>query len=123
MILSSCVNNISVTKNQLIGSWKVNRVIKEPTAQMLKGFSESTFKFDDSGVFQLISTSDSEQFTEIVEWFKEAKWKFDIDEQLIKIGNEEDGYSTMRIYVKKDKGVLLFDFDESEMELEMVKTE
>ena len=52
-----------------------------------------------------------------------TKWKFVKEKQLVKIGNQEDGFTAMGILVKKENGNLHFHLDESGLTFLMKKSE
>lgn len=116
------------SESELIGKWKVVEILEKPTNSQLKpiidGFEKSTFTFNENTDFELTTTNNSELFKMMMaEVSNETKWKFEIDKQLIKIGNQEDGYSYMGILVKIVKENIIFHLDESGLTFLMKKTE
>jgi len=119
----SCYSQLS--KNQLYGEWKVEKILKKPSSSefelLIEGFSKSVFEFQNDGDFKLSTSSDSQIFMMITEMTKNTKWKFDASQQLIRIGNAEDNYSIMGIYPKEENSKIVFFIDESGITLEMKK--
>ncbi|GLU44847.1 hypothetical protein [Allomuricauda sp. NBRC 101325] len=118
-------NGQSVNQTEIIGLWKVKRIVQNSSdpdfAPITDGFVKSTFTFSSSGDFDFHTTSASQEFIELIEMFNGTKWKFIKEDQLIRIGNEEDNFSILGINVKKTDGLLIFHLDESEIHLEMLK--
>ena len=112
-----------LVKNEIIGRWKVNNTIKKSSNPELRGvmdgFKRATFSFLENGDFELNTESKAPTFQMILRMTENAKWKFNPEEQLIKIGTEEDGYSIMGIYPERKGTTLIFSLDESEMAFEM----
>ena len=87
----------------------------------MDGFEKARFRFFENGDFHLTTKSKAPAFQMMLRMTEGGKWKFNTEQQLIKIGTEEDGYSIMGIYpIKKNEG-LQFSLDESEMVLEVEK--
>jgi len=89
---------------------------------LIDGFSKANFKFQENGDFSLITESESPMFQMVTEMTNNTKWKFDSKEQLIRIGGEEDGYSIMGIYPKRNNETFEFFIDEGGMTFEMEKS-
>jgi hypothetical protein len=126
--LSSTVFGQVNNEAEMIGDWKVEKILEKPTNPQFKplidGFESSTFKFKPNKNFELTTTNSSELFemmmTEVLDG---TKWKFVKEKQLIKIGTEEDGYTSMGVLVKKENGHLFFNLDESGLIFLMKKTD
>ena len=115
-------------ENELTGKWKVEKILEKPTNRQLKplidGFEKSTFDFKANNDFQLATTNNSELFEMMmIEVLDGTKWKFIKEKQLIKIGTEKDGYSSMEILVSKESGNLFFNLSESGLIFLMKKAE
>ena len=114
-----------VTESDLIGDWKVKRVVQKPSNPelrgVLEGFKSATFSFSENGDFDLTTESKAPTFQMILRMTQDSEWKFDSGAQLIKIGSEEDGYSIMGIYPTLQNEVMQFALDESAMTFEMEK--
>ena len=91
---------------------------------MIDGFERSTFNFRQNEEFELTTTNSSELFEMMMtEVLIGTKWKFVQDKQLVKIGNDEDGYTAMAILIKKENENLFFNLDESGLIFLMKKTQ
>ena len=114
-----------MTKNDIIGQWSVKKIVrKSPNPELrgvLNGFKYATFSFMENGDFDLKTESKAPAFRMILMMTENANWKFNPEEQLIKIGTEEDSYSIMGIYPNRNGSVIEFLMDESEMVFEMEK--
>ncbi|MEO1010534.1 MAG: hypothetical protein AAFX53_04460 [Bacteroidota bacterium] len=125
LIFSNNVLGQNVSKNDIVGSWKVKRIVQKPEnpdfLPILDGFSKATFEFHESQNFRFSTTSESKLFTEVIGMVDNTKWKYEPTKQLIKIGAEEDGFSIMGIYVSKEEGYLQFHIDESGLKFEMTQ--
>jgi hypothetical protein len=116
-----------LNEKEMYGKWKVEKIIKKPTnpqfAPLIDGFENSTFIFNQSGDFELKTTSKSELFGMITEMTNGTKWKVEKDKQFVKIGNEDDRYSIMGIAISEVNGIKIFYLDESGITLGMKKIE
>ena len=111
--------------SDLYGEWNVKSILKKSPNPALRGvmdgFEKARFRFFENGDFHLTTKSKAPAFQMMLRMTEGGKWKFNTEQQLIKIGTEEDGYSIMGIYpIKKNEG-LQFSLDESEMVLEVEK--
>lgn len=125
--LSSTSFGQTLNEKEMYGKWKVEKIIEKPTnpqfAAFIDGFEKATFIFNQNGDFELYTTSKSELFGMITEMTNGTKWKVEENKQFVKIGNKDDGYSIMGILIKEINGKKIFHLDESEITLEMEKTE
>jgi len=126
--LSSTVFGQVNNEAELTGKWKVEKILEKPTNPQFKplidGFEKSTFDFKADKDFELTTTSSSELFEMMrLEVLNGTKWKFVKEKQLIKIGTEKDGFTSMGILVKKENGNLFFNLDESGLTFLMKKIE
>lgn len=121
------ISGQSVSENELLGSWKVESVSQKPSnsdiAPILDGFKKATFTFYKSGDFGFRTASNAQEFIELIDMLENTRWKLVKDQQLVRIGSEEDEYSILGIYVEKSNGVLNFHIDESGLKFEMSEVE
>ncbi|MGS2765137.1 hypothetical protein [Sinomicrobium sp. M5D2P9] len=115
-------------ESELTGKWEVAKILEKPSdpefKPLIDGFEKSIFIFKENRDFELITTNSSELFKMMMtEVLNGTKWKFVKDKQLIKIGNQEDGYTAMGILINKNNENLLFHIDESGLTFQMKKTE
>ena len=111
-----------ITSNQIIGNWKVVKVLNEIGNQDLaNGFKSSVFKFDKNFNFTLKSSNDNPLFSQIESMTKNTKWKIDSLKNKIKIGTKKNNYSTMFIEVEQKNERVIFHLIESDIKLEMMK--
>ena len=111
-----------ITSNQIIGNWKVVKVLNEIGNQDLaNGFKSSVFKFDKNFNFTLKSSNDNPLFSQIESMTKNTKWKIDSLKNKIKIGTKKNNYSTMFIEVGQKNERVIFHLIESDIKLEMMK--
>ncbi|MBU2951352.1 hypothetical protein KO493_11650 [Tamlana agarivorans] len=113
-------------ENELFGKWKVLKILEKTSnpnmEPIIKGFENATLIFDTDKNFELTTTTNSELFTMFTSITKNTKWKFESNKQLIHIGNESDGYTIMGIFTNKNDNQILFRIEESEIVLEVEKT-
>lgn len=131
LILAFAVNLISFgqinTEADLIGKWAVNEMIDKPIeAQfkpILEAFEKSTFNFKPNKQIEITTTNATELFNLMkMEIFnEEAKWQFDESEQLIRIGNENEGFSWMIIKIKSNNEEPIFHIEETELTMRLRK--
>lgn len=111
-----------ITSNQIIGNWKVVKILNEIGNQDLaNGFKSSVFKFDKNFNFTLKSSNDNPLFSQIESMTKNTKWKIDSLKNKIKIGTKKNNYSTMFIEVEQKNERVIFHLIESDIKLEMMK--
>ncbi len=123
LILLFAVNLIGFgqikTEADLIGKWAVKKMIDKPTKAQFKpivdAFEKSTFNFKANKQIEVTSTNETELFQLMkMEIFnEEAKWQFDEYEQLIRIGNEDEGFSWMLIKIKHNREEPIFHVEET----------
>ncbi len=124
--LSSSIFGQVNNENELIGKWKVEKIIKKPTNPQLKplteGFEKSTFDFKENKNFEISTTNSSELFEMMMlKVLYGTKWKFEKEKQLIKIGTKNDKFTSIWLFVKKENGSLFFNLDETELTFLMKK--
>lgn len=114
-----------LTKEKMYGTWKIQKnttPITDPKFKdLINGFKEASFTFNDNGNFVLKSTNTSKLFLMTLNMLKNAKWKLDQNKQIISIGNQENHFSTMGIIVKLKDSKTIFLVDETPLEFEMIK--
>jgi hypothetical protein len=127
LILFISIQTLSqeVTKEKMYGTWKIQKnttPITDPKFKdLINGFKEASFTFNDNGNFVLKSTNTSKLFLMTLNMLKNVKWKLDQNKQIISIGNQENHFSTMGIIVKLKDSKTIFLMDETPLEFEMVK--
>jgi hypothetical protein len=113
------------SQTDLTGQWKVKQILEKPPGEefepLVKGFKTATFFFNEDNSFKLNTLTSNEIFEEIRKMTNNTKWKFDSENQLIRIGNQEDNFSIMGIYPSKNNSVITFNLDETGILLEMSK--
>lgn len=124
---STCFGQIK-NESELTGKWIVGKMINKPTDAKLKpivdAFEKSTFNFKPNKQFELSTTNETELFKIMMaEVLNGTMWKFDESEQLIKIGNQDNGFSSMHISVMKNNGKPIFHIEESGMTFLLIKLE
>jgi hypothetical protein len=125
LFLSQTVLSQEISKEQIYGTWKIQKNITSITdpkyKDLINGFKEASFTFNENGIFELKSANTSKLFLMTTNMLKNAKWKLDQNKQIIRIGNEENHFSTMGIKVKLKDSKTIFLVDETPLEFEMVK--
>ncbi|MBC7557055.1 MAG: hypothetical protein H7195_08870 [Chryseobacterium sp.] len=111
-----------ITSSQIIGNWKVVKILNEIGNQDLaNGFESAIFKFDNNFDFTLKSSNDNPLFSKIESMTKNTKWKIDSLKNKIRIGTKKDNYSTIFIEVEQKNERVIFHLIESDIKLEMMK--
>lgn len=104
---------------------KIQKIITPITdpkfSDLINGFKDASFAFNENGIFELKSVNTSKLFLMILNMLKNAKWELDQNNQIIRIGNQENHFSTMGIKVKLKDSKTIFLVDETPLEFEMVK--
>ena len=88
---------------------------------LINGFNEASITFNANGIFELKSVNTSKLFLMTLNMLKNAKWKLDQNKQIIRIGNQENHFSTMAIIVKLKDSKTIFLVNETPLEFEMIK--
>jgi hypothetical protein len=114
-----------ISKEQVYGTWKIQKNITPITNPKFKdliiGLKEASFTFNENGIFELKSVNTSKLFLMTTNMLKNAKWKLNQNKQIIRIGNQENHFSTMGIIVKLKDSKTIFLVDETPLEFEMIK--
>lgn len=115
-------------ESEFKGKWIVEKIIEKPTDSkflpLIEGFKNATFIFNENKNFQITTTKNSELFKMMTsEVLAGSKWKFVAEEQLIKIGNQKDQFSSMMIFVKKINEQMFFHIHESGLTFLMKRKE
>ena len=111
-----------ITSSQIIGNWKVVKILNEIGNQDLaNGFKSSISKFDNNFDFTLKSSNDNPLFSQIESMTKNTKWKIDSLKNKIRIGTKKDNYSTIFIEVEQKNERVIFHLIERDIKLEMMK--
>ncbi len=109
----------------MYGTWKVQKNVTRITdpkfKDLINGFQEASFTFNENGIFELKSTNTSKLFLMTMHMLKNAKWKLDQNKQIIRIGNQANHFSLMGIIVKLKDSTTIFLVDETPLEFEMNK--
>jgi len=124
-IFSISVNSQSLSKDIIIGVWNVVNVqskIQNPNMKpLIDAFKKGIFKFNDNKKFELSSSKSNSIFLMVSEMTKGTKWKYNSKTNLIRIGTEEDKYTTMGIQIITKNNKVFFYLEESFLKLEMEK--
>ncbi|WPO77059.1 hypothetical protein [Flavobacterium sp. KACC 22761] len=112
-------------QGQIIGNWKVEKVIvpsnsKEMT-ELSQAFTNSIFSFQKNQDFNFIPKQKTQLTSMFVQMLQNQKWIFDEKRKLIRIGTTKDRYSIMGITPKIEKNNAYFKLEEGEISLELIK--
>lgn len=115
----------SLTTEDIVGNWKVNKIINSPHDLQFQALSDSfknaTFSFYQTKKFQISTTFSTPIFKVFTEKSNNSNWIFDKNSQHIKIGCEQNKYAIMRIVIKQQNNQVLFQLDSTELIMEMTK--
>lgn len=124
-IFSISANSQSLSKEKITGTWNVINVqskIQSPNLKpLVDAFKKGIFKFNEDKKFELSSSKSNSLFTMVSEMTKGTKWKYNSKTNLIRIGTEEDKYTTMGIQIITENNKIFFYLEESSLKLEMEK--
>ncbi len=127
LLISGSVLGQKLTEADLVGSWKTQQLLKKPDnphyRDIIDSFKASTFTFGADHVFDLKTDENSNPFATIRNLTKKKNWKFDEQNQIIKIGNAADSYSTWKIKIRRTGEKVIFVLEDQNMELEVKKNE
>ena len=123
--LSQTVLSQEISKEQVYGTWRVQKnitqILDPKFNDLINGFKESSFIFNDNGVFELKSSNTTALFLMTKDMLKNAKWALDQKKQIIRIGNQENHFSIIGIRVKLQDSKTIFLLDETPLEFEMIR--
>jgi hypothetical protein len=113
------LNTVGQTLNDssMVGVWRTERILKRPVNTIYRGicdsFEASTFKLNADHTFEISTDQNSQDFANLRKITKGKSWKFDPVTSFIKIGDEKDSFSTMKIKVKEIDGKTVFGLEET----------
>ncbi len=122
LLIVSSVSFAQISANDLVGNWKVVKVLnKTGNKELTEGLKTATFTFDKNFDFTLKSSHPNNLLSQLETMTKNTKWKMDFQKKRVKIGTKNDNYSTMFIVISKVKGKIIFHVQESNINLEVEK--
>lgn len=133
LVSTSQLFSQQLTKEDLLGSWKVvdcqlnpemqmdlDAEGKKQMEQMRKGFVGTVFNFNPNNEFTIKFSDNIPKFMRELEFVNKKKWKIEKG-KMIAIGTEEDKYSLLGIIVRNKQGKNYFFLDEMPFILEVNK--
>jgi hypothetical protein len=127
VLFSNSITSQDINQKNIIGKWKVIKVLKEidnPNLRdIVKSFATATFEFKENSMFKLTTADNSKLFTMITTMTNNSKWKLNQNNYVIEIGSQADGYNILKIIVAEVDGRIIFHLSESELDLEVQKME
>jgi hypothetical protein len=125
LFLSLNAKSQTAIKDQIIGNWKVENVIVKSTnnemKELSKVFKNSIFSFKKNQDFNFTANQKTQLTSMFEQMLQNQKWIFDEKRKIIKIGTVKSGYNIMGITVKIENNKAYFNFDETELNLELIK--
>jgi len=113
------------TQKDIVGKWKVVKVLKKPAGpnfdDIIKSFSSATFLFEDNLNFRITTLDKTKLFAMLTDMTKDAKWRLNANNYAISIGNDVNKYSILKIVLVKVDEKMIFHLDETELDLEVQK--
>lgn len=113
------------TQKDLVGKWKVVRIINKSEnpnlKDIIKSFSSATFLFDENLNFRTATADKTPWFTMLTDITKEAKWKWNPNNLVVSVGNDVNNYSILKIVVSKAGNKTIFHLAETEFNFEVQK--
>ncbi len=127
LLITFSVKSQTNIKENIIGGWRVEKVIIESKNKNIIDFGNSFYKsiflFRENRDFSFSPEKNSELILMVVNQLKDAKWIFDDRDGKFKIGTDTDNYSTMSIEIKIENDKAYFHFDETDLNLELIRIE
>jgi hypothetical protein len=125
VLFSNSIISQDINQKNIIGKWKVIKVLKEinnPNLKdIVKSFASATFEFKENSMFKLTTADNSKLFTMITTMTNNSKWKLNQNNYVIEIGSQSDGYNILKIIMAEVDGQTIFHLSESELDLEVQK--
>lgn len=123
--LSINAKSQTVVKDQIIGSWKVEKAKATSDNENVKNLSvafvNSVFTFKSNQYFLFTSNEKNQLIESMIQLLDNKKWIFDKQYDMLKIGTDKDRYHTLRMIVKIENNKAFFRLNETELDLELVK--
>jgi len=125
LLLSNSIIAQEITQINIIGKWKVVKVLKDidnpDLKDLIKSFNSALFEFKENEDFKLTTTAGSKLFSMVTVMTNNTKWKIDKNNSAIRVGNLSDGYSILKILVSEHNGKVIFKMSETQLDLEVQK--
>jgi hypothetical protein len=125
LLFSNHIVSQEITQENIIGKWKVIKVLKKienPNLKdIVKSFNTAIFEFKENSDFKLTTADNSKLFSMFTNMTNNSKWKLNKNNYVISIGNQSDGYNILKIIVAEVNGKIIFHLSETELDLEVQK--
>ena len=125
LLFSNLVTSQEITQKNIIGKWKVIKVLKKidnpNLTDIVKSFSTAIFEFKENSDFKLTTSDNSKLFSMVTNMTNYSKWKLNKNKFVINIGNQSDGYNILKIIVTEVNNKTIFHMSETELDLEVQK--
>lgn len=125
LLFSNHIVSQEITQKNIIGKWKVIKVLKKienPNLKdIVKSFNTAIFEFKENSDFKLTTADNSKLFSMFTNMTNNSKWKLNKNNYVISIGNQSDGYNILKIIVAEVNGKIIFHLSETELDLEVQK--
>jgi hypothetical protein len=125
LLFSNKVISQEITQKNILGKWKVVKVLKKnenPNLKdIVKSFNTAVFEFKENSDFKLTTTDNSKLFSMITNMTNSSKWKLNSNNYVIHVGHQSDGYNILKIVVVEANGKIIFHLSETELDLEVQK--
>ncbi|MDI1304711.1 MAG: DUF5004 domain-containing protein [bacterium] len=125
LLFSNHIISQEITQENIIGKWKVIKVLKKienPNLKdITKSFNTAIFEFKENSDFKLTTADNSKLFSMFTNMTNNSKWKLNKNNYVISIGNQSDGYNILKIIVAEVNGKIIFHLSETELDLEVQK--
>lgn len=125
LLFSNHMVSQEITQENIIGKWKVIKVLKKidnPNLKdIVKSFSTATFEFKENSDFKLTTSDNSKLFSMVTNMTNISKWKLNKNNFVIDIGDQSNGYNILKIIVAEINGKTIFHMSETTLDLEVQK--
>lgn len=125
LLFSNHIVSQEITQKNIIGKWKVVKVLKKidnpNLKEIVKSFNTAIFEFKENSDFKLTTAENSKLFSMVTNMTNNSKWKLNKNNYVINIGNQSDGYNILKIIVAEVDGKTIFHLSETELDLEVQK--
>lgn len=125
LLFSNHIISQEITQENIIGKWKVIKVLKKienPNLKdIVKSFNTAIFEFKENSDFKLTTADNSKLFSMFTNMTNNSKWKLNKNNYVISIGNQSDRYNILKIIVAEVNGKIIFHLSETELDLEVQK--
>ncbi len=127
IFLTLICNAVNAQEINMVGQWKVKEIISPKAVEndnirnMMNGLSESTFHLEQDNSIKITSLNPTEGFRYFTMMANDAIWNF--KDNKLTLADKKSKRIIMKVSVSIKDGKTIFTFDETNLVVEVAKTE